>query len=71
MISKKNTKYNFNFCVSKTHYFIYNMDKTIVLIPSRLQASRLPNKPLLRINNKSLIMHVYENAKKSDMVKFM
>ena len=43
------------------------MDKTIVLIPSRLQASRLPNKPLLRINNKSLIMHVYENAKKSDI----
>ncbi len=41
------------------------MDKTIVLIPSRLQATRLPNKPLLRINNKSLIMHVYENARKS------
>ena len=36
------------------------MTKTIILIPSRLGALRLPNKPLLKINNKSLINHVYE-----------
>jgi len=38
------------------------MTKTIILIPSRLGASRLPNKPLLKINNKSLINHVYEKG---------
>ncbi len=38
------------------------MSKTIILIPSRLDASRLPNKPLLKINNKSLINHVYEKG---------
>ncbi len=38
------------------------MTKTIILIPSRLGASRLPNKPLLKINNKSLIRHVYEKG---------
>ena len=38
------------------------MKKTIILIPSRLNASRLPNKPLLKINNKSIINHVYEKG---------
>ena len=38
------------------------MVKSIILIPSRLGATRLPNKPLLNINNKSIIMHVYEKA---------
>ena len=38
------------------------MSKTIILIPSRLGASRLPNKPLLKINNKSLINHEYEKG---------
>ncbi len=38
------------------------MKKTIILIPSRLSASRLPNKPLLKINNKSIINHVYEKG---------
>ena len=38
------------------------MTKTIILIPSRLGASRLPNKPLLKIKNKSIINHVYEKG---------
>ena len=38
------------------------MTKTIILIPSRLGSSRLPNKPLLKINNKSLINHVYDKG---------
>ena len=43
------------------------MTKTIILIPSRLAASRLPNKPLLKINNKSLINHVYEKGEASNI----
>ena len=38
------------------------MSKSVIIIPSRLAATRLPNKPLLKINNKALIMHVYEKA---------
>ena len=38
------------------------MTKTIILIPSRLAATRLPNKPLLKINGLSIINHVYEKA---------
>ena len=40
------------------------MSKIIVLMPVRLAATRLPNKPLLDINGKSLIQRVYENVKK-------
>ena len=36
--------------------------KTLILIPSRLAAKRLPNKPLLKINNLSIINHVYAKA---------
>ena len=43
------------------------MTKTIILIPSRLGASRLPNKPLLKIKNKSLINHVYEKGKSTNI----
>lgn len=41
------------------------MSKTLVLIPSRLSATRLKRKPLLKINNLSLINHVYRNATKA------
>ena len=41
------------------------MNKTAIIIPSRLEAVRLPNKPLELINNKEMI-HVYEVAKKSN-----
>jgi len=41
------------------------MTKTIILIPSRLAATRLPNKPLLKINGISIINHVYKKAKSS------
>jgi len=39
------------------------MTNTIIVIPSRLAATRLPNKPLLKINGLSIINHVYEKAK--------
>ena len=43
------------------------MIKTAIIIPSRLDAQRLPNKPIKLINNKEMILHVYEAAKKSNV----
>jgi len=37
--------------------------KTIIIIPSRLSATRLPGKPLLKINGLSIISHVVQKAK--------
>ena len=42
------------------------MDKTVIIIPSRLDAIRLPNKPLELINNKEMILHVIEAAQKTN-----
>jgi 3-deoxy-manno-octulosonate cytidylyltransferase (CMP-KDO synthetase) len=36
--------------------------KTLVIIPSRLSATRLPGKPLLKINGISIISHVFKKA---------
>ena len=41
--------------------------KTLIIIPSRMSASRLPGKPLLKINGKSMISHVYKKAEKADI----
>ena len=41
--------------------------KTLVIIPSRLGATRLPGKPLLKINNKSIISHVFKKAQDADI----
>ena len=41
--------------------------KTLVIIPSRLSASRLPGKPLLKINGLSIISHVYKKALEADV----
>ena len=43
------------------------MNKTAIIIPSRLEAVRLPNKPLELINNKEMILHVFEAAKKTNL----
>ena len=43
------------------------MSKTIILIPSRMSASRLPGKPLLKINDLPIISHVVNKAKKSNI----
>ena len=45
------------------------MNKTAIIIPSRLAAQRLPNKPLKLINNKEMILHVYSAAKESESGK--
>ena len=39
--------------------------KTIGVIPARLAASRFPNKPLEKINNIPMIIHVLNRAKES------
>ena len=41
--------------------------KTLIIIPSRLCATRLPGKPLLKINNKSIISHVFKRAQDADI----
>ena len=43
------------------------MSNSIIIIPSRLAAPRLPQKPLIKVNNKTLIMHVYEKAIESQI----
>ena len=41
--------------------------KTLIIIPSRLSATRLPGKPLLKINDISIISHVYKKAKEANI----
>ncbi len=41
--------------------------KTLIIIPSRLSATRLPGKPLLKINGLSMISHVFKKAEKANI----
>ena len=41
--------------------------KTLVIIPSRLSAKRLPGKPLLKINDISIISHVFKKAEEANI----
>ena len=41
--------------------------KTLVIIPSRMSASRLPGKPLLKINGISIISHVFKRAESANI----
>ena len=41
--------------------------KTLTIIPSRLSATRLPGKPLLRINDLSIISHVFRRAQEANI----
>ena len=41
--------------------------KTLVIIPSRLSAARLPGKPLLKINGLSMISHVFKKAEEANI----
>ena len=43
------------------------MSSIAIIIPSRLSAERLPNKPLKLINKKEMILHVYDVAKNSNV----
>ena len=39
--------------------------KTLIIIPSRLSATRLPGKPLLKVNGLSIISHVFKKAEEA------
>ena len=41
--------------------------KTLTIIPSRLSATRLPGKPLLKINDLSIISHVFKRAQEANI----
>tara|TARA_B100000686_G_C16656787_1_gene898661 strand:+ start:212 stop:952 length:741 start_codon:yes stop_codon:yes gene_type:complete len=41
------------------------MNNTAIIIPTRLGAKRFPNKPLAKINNLEMIIHVLNKAKES------
>ena len=41
------------------------MKNTVIIIPTRLGAKRFPNKPLAKINNEPMIIHVLNRAKES------
>ena len=41
------------------------MSDSLIIIPSRLKAKRLPNKPILKINGIPMIIHVIKRAKES------
>lgn len=41
----------------------------IIIIPARMAATRLPGKPLAKINGKPMILHVIERAKSADLGK--
>ena len=40
---------------------------TLIIIPSRLSATRLPGKPLLQINGISIISHVFKRAEEANI----
>ena len=46
------------------------MSRVITLMPVRLAATRLPNKPLRVINGKTMVQRVYENVKKPALSGF-
>jgi len=41
--------------------------KTLTIIPSRLSATRLPGKPLLKIRDISIISHVFKRAQEANI----
>ena len=41
------------------------MKNTAIIIPTRLEAKRFPNKPLAKINNVPMIIHVLNRARES------
>jgi 3-deoxy-manno-octulosonate cytidylyltransferase (CMP-KDO synthetase) len=45
------------------------MSNTLIIIPSRMSARRLPGKPLLKIKGKTIIAHVLSKAKKCKIGK--
>ena len=38
--------------------------KQVIVIPARMKGTRLPGKPLIDLNGKPMILHVWERASK-------
>jgi len=45
------------------------MNDTIILIPARIGSTRLPRKPLLKINGREMILHVWDKAQNTKAAK--
>ena len=45
------------------------MNNTVIIIPTRLEAKRFPNKPIAKINNIPMIIHVLNRAQESKVGK--
>ena len=43
--------------------------KNLIIIPARLESTRLPNKPLADINGEPMIAHVYKRAKEANIAR--
>jgi 3-deoxy-manno-octulosonate cytidylyltransferase (CMP-KDO synthetase) len=43
------------------------MTENVIIIPTRLEATRLPNKPLKKIKDKEMILHVHDAAKNANI----
>ncbi len=43
--------------------------KNLIIIPARLESTRLPNKPLADINGEPMIAHVYKRAREANIAK--
>ena len=62
------TYFNVHFCLCLYSNKIQKRPmKTLVIIPSRLSATRLPGKPLLKVNGLSIISHVFKKAEKANI----
>lgn len=55
-------------CLSEIYNLFLGFNKKVCFIPSRYQSSRLPGKPLLEINGKTVIKRVYQQVQKCKLV---
>ena len=57
----------YNFASVYIVLIIKKIMKTLVIIPSRLSAQRLPGKPLMKIKGLSIISHVFKKAEEANI----
>ena len=57
----------YNFASAYNVIKIKKIMKTLIIIPSRMSATRLPGKPLIKINGLSMISHVFKKAEEANI----
>ena len=57
----------YNFASVYIVHIVKKIMKTLVIIPSRLSAQRLPGKPLMKIKGLSIISHVFKKAEEANI----